>query len=253
MFKVNLGCGSKFLEDWINIDLTSSSNFVIKHNFLKGIPLESNSSDIVYHSHVIEHLPKTQAQPFINECHRVLKPGGIIRIATPNLEGIVKTYLEKLEKTIAEQDIDSADEYDWILLELLDQTVRSSSGGEMGKWIFSENLKCQDFVIQRIGTDVLEWRKKKSKENRLQHRMQEIKKFLFKIGFIRKYLHGSFRESGEVHLWLYDKFSLSRLLLNTGFNNISVCTASTSNFDNWCSFKLDNETDSASIFIEGIK
>ena len=52
-----------------------------------------------------------------------------------------------------------------------------------------------------------------------------------------------FRTSGEVHFWLYDKFSLSKLLTETGFRNIKVCRADESRIMNWSSFNLDTNPD----------
>jgi hypothetical protein len=50
---------------------------------------------------------------------------------------------------------------------------------------------------------------------------------------------GRFRLGGEVHQWLYDRFSLGRLLKDTGFTNLKVHTALTSDIPEWQSFHLD--------------
>ena len=84
---VNLGCGSHSHPIWMNIDIASPHPAVHEHNLMAGIPLPDESCDAV-HSHVLEHMPKHQAEPFIAECFRVLKPGGVIRIAIPDLEQI---------------------------------------------------------------------------------------------------------------------------------------------------------------------
>src|ERR1035437_720851 len=95
---LNLGCGKRFHPDWINIDFVSSSKDVIACNLLKGIPYESNTFAVVYHSHVLEHFPKNEVNNFIAECFRVLKKDGIIRIAVPDFEALVKEYLHIMEK-----------------------------------------------------------------------------------------------------------------------------------------------------------
>ncbi|ETR67103.1 MAG: hypothetical protein OMM_11950, partial [Candidatus Magnetoglobus multicellularis str. Araruama] len=119
---LNLGCGRCYHSDWINIDIQSSGPDVIAHNLFHGIPYTDNSVDVVYHSHLLEHMPKQFGPVFIRECFRVLKNGGIIRIAVPDLEQIVQEYIKNLENALND-DEQAANRYEWIMLELFDQTV----------------------------------------------------------------------------------------------------------------------------------
>src|ERR1700709_1713415 len=89
---LNLGCGSHFDRQWVNVDFSKTGEGVIAHNLLNGIPFNDNTFEVVYHSHVLEHFPKDRAEEFIRECYRVLKPAGIIRVAVPDLEQIVSNY-----------------------------------------------------------------------------------------------------------------------------------------------------------------
>ncbi len=82
---LNLGCGARFHQDWTNIDLFSRHPKVLSHNLKYPLPFPNESFDAVYHSHVLEHLPRHQAAPFVKECFRVLKHDGIIRVVVPNL------------------------------------------------------------------------------------------------------------------------------------------------------------------------
>ena len=61
---LNLGCGSRFHEQWNNIDFKSNPPDVVGHNLLKGIPFENQTFEVVYHSHLLEHLKKKQAEDF---------------------------------------------------------------------------------------------------------------------------------------------------------------------------------------------
>jgi SAM-dependent methyltransferase len=167
MLLLNLGCGSRFHKDWINIDFASQSNDVLEHNLLSGIPFESNHFDVLYHSHLLEHFSKADASHFISECYRVLKPNGIIRIAVPDLEKIVRTYLDCLEKAL-NSEVNSEENYNWILLELYDQVVRNTSGGEMQKFLFHPDLKNEDFIYSRLGDEAKGLRKKFSDLNKKQ-------------------------------------------------------------------------------------
>lgn len=59
------------------------------------IPHATGSVDVVYSSHMIEHLDRHEAWLFLLECMRVLKPGGTLRLAVPNLKWSILEYMEK--------------------------------------------------------------------------------------------------------------------------------------------------------------
>jgi predicted SAM-dependent methyltransferase len=256
---VNLGCGVHFHRDWINIDFISNSDLVISHNLLNGIPLESNSVEVVYHSHVLEHLPKEKASEFIAECFRVLKPGGIIRVAVPDLEQIIRGYIEITEILKAQCENKKAwANYDWIMLEMYDQTVRSISGGNMGRYLTSGAIINKEFILERCGEEVgniinspekyPEFKGQANfsllKELYRIIRYKGIRELIVRIllGGEYKLLQTSrFRLGGEIHLWMYDQFSLSRLLTQNSFENFLLTTAFESGIPNWPSFDLDGK------------
>jgi hypothetical protein len=68
---------------------------------------------------------------------------------------------------------------------------------------------------------------------------------------------GKFRNSGEIHQWMYDRYSLNKLLFNAGFQNITIKSAFQSQVPNWNKYQLDVKDGIVlkpdSIFIEGIK
>lgn len=80
MIKVNLGCGTNRLEGWENrdaeVDITGK------------LPWESDSVDCVFAEHVVEHVTYNEALVFFGECHRILRTGGVCRIAVPSVERI---------------------------------------------------------------------------------------------------------------------------------------------------------------------
>jgi predicted SAM-dependent methyltransferase len=117
---LNLGCGYRYHHDWTNINFVSTGEDVIAHNLNNGIPFPEQSFDAVYHSHVLKHFSKTEAEPFIEECYRVLGPQGTLRVVVPDLEEIARVYLKTLDKVSAgfEEEISN---YEWILLEMYDQ------------------------------------------------------------------------------------------------------------------------------------
>ena len=62
-------------------------------NAVERIPEQDDSVDVLYSSHMMEHIEKQDARLFLNETRRVLKPGGIVRIAVPDIHYHVENYL----------------------------------------------------------------------------------------------------------------------------------------------------------------
>ena len=268
---LNLGCGTRYHKDWINIDFVSNNKNISAYNLLKGIPHKDNTFDVVYHSHLIEHFPKKNVNIFIEECYRVLKPGGIIRIATPNLEEIVKNYVKYLNRSLQNDKI-AEFKYDFTMIEMYDQCVRNFTGGEMGKLYSQNNNPISDFIYKRMGIELT----KKIDINIKNNFKKNIKKILlfsskvYEIDLknlllrlilgrdFRYYQLGRFRLSGEIHQWMYDRFSLNRLLIQNKFKNVKICRAAESRVSNWNSYNLDTNRDGTvykpdSIFIEAVK
>lgn len=250
MKKLNLGCGNNFHPDWTNIDFTSTGEGVIAHNLLSGIPFAENTYDAVYHSHVLEHFPKDKAQYFINECYRVLKPGGILRVAIPDLEQIARIYLEKLALASSGNKEAQAD-YEWIMLELLDQTVRNKSGGAMLEYLSRREISNEEFVYSRIGLYGKDIREQCMKPNHnakikqkgvMSHAWRSLKEFIkFKGRSVgNKYEEiGKFRLRGEIHQWMYDQYSLKYLLKNAGFSSVNTTDAFNSSITDYNDYCLD--------------
>jgi predicted SAM-dependent methyltransferase len=59
-----------------------------------GLPIQDQSVDVIYTSHVLEHLDKNEAEKFLREAFRVLRPGGIIRIVVPDIRIQIAHYNE---------------------------------------------------------------------------------------------------------------------------------------------------------------
>jgi len=61
-------------------------------NATRRIPLPDSSVDVVYSSHMFEHLDRAAAEAFLDEVRRVLMPGGTVRLAVPDLAILAAEY-----------------------------------------------------------------------------------------------------------------------------------------------------------------
>lgn len=280
---LNLGCGSRYHPDWINIDIAPEGAGIIQHDLSRGIPLPDASCDVVYHTAVLEHIRRADALAFLRECNRVLKPGGIIRVGVPDLEKICQIYLLKLQAALNDDEA-AAHDYDWIMLELFDQTVREKSGGGMSDYLQQNPLPNEAFVYERIGEEGrLLLKTLQGKDDRVTRsaHASAAKSGIFRVLWrqlrvfpdavkrrllwrllgadgMRALKIGRFRLAGEVHQWMYDRYSLSRLLFAAEFCDPIKQSATSSRIPNWTSFHLDTLPDGSMIkpdlfFMEAIK
>lgn len=256
---LNIGCGSVFHLSWNNIDSHQNSSLIQIHDIRKGLPFSNGHLDACYSSHVLEHLTQEQAKALLIECMRVLKSNGIVRLVVPDLEAIARNYLSALERSRSGNGEAQLD-YEWIMLELFDQTVRNFSGGEMGKYLSHADFPNREFILSRIGYEAEQfWQKQKkdlSKKPSLIEKLRSKKTgwfvqklriaiamfFVFIIAgkeSAKAFDIGLFRNSGEVHQWMYDSFSLTKLLEECGFVNIKICQAHESGIPDFNSYGLD--------------
>ena len=277
---LNLGCGDRYHPDWTNINFTSTGEGVIAHNLKQGIPFPDASFDLVYHSHVLEHFSKTEAEFFIKECYRVLRSQGVLRVVVPDLEEIARMYLHSLEQASMGSE-EWEQNYHWMLLEMYDQAVRNDPGGEMKSFLSQKELSNQDFVVKRCGVEIKNIilsaqnqtpSLKPVPENLIakfikhiyrlfrysDYRYESILKLILKPADLAALKIGQFRHSGEIHQWMYDYYSLSILLKNSGLEKITKRTADQSYINDWTGFNLDTEPDGSiykpdSLYMEAVK
>ncbi len=266
---VNIGCGYIAHPDWINLDIEPVMPIVQSFDLRRGLPTSSGTIDACYSSHVLEHLLTAEAQFLVQDCFRVLKSGGILRLVVPDLENIAREYLRCLDSADLKQE---NWDYQWMTLELLDQLVRHRQGGEMARYLDQAHLPNEAFVASRMGFELENCRSarqktaiEKLKSKRLgwfvrvaRNKMAEwavlaIAGRQAQLGF----REGIFRQSGELHRWMYDRYSLNRLLKEIGFTEIRVCRADESQIPNFNDYGLDiyqgNVRKPDSLFMEAIK
>lgn len=124
--RVNLGCGSTPTPGWFNLDnswtvrlaehpilpkilrragilndtqlqfaRTAAEKKIVWGNAVRRIPLPDASASVVYSSHMFEHFSQAEARGFLAEVRRVLVPGGVLRLAVPDLLKLVRRYVEE--------------------------------------------------------------------------------------------------------------------------------------------------------------
>lgn len=251
---LNIGCGGRYAsgDKWTNIDIRPVNHSILPFDIRKGLPFGDGAFELVYHSHLLEHLDRSSAPGFMKECFRVLKPGGILRVVVPDLEQICRLYLLALDK-VKRGDAEGEGKYEWMTLELMDQLVREYSGGGMLEYSFEKNPQDRDFVISRIGGEAVRMMEEVSppRRNNINRKPGSNPKnwiSTFKRAIFRKVAGesnetalriGRFRMGGEPHLWMYDSYSLAKLMQTAGFADANRMTAFESALPEWSRFHLD--------------
>jgi len=89
---LQIGCGLNPIPGWLNTDLLPHKPGVAYLDATRPLPLPDASFDYIYSEHLIEHLDYEDGRKLIFECARVLKRGGKLRIATPDLQFLIDLY-----------------------------------------------------------------------------------------------------------------------------------------------------------------
>jgi predicted SAM-dependent methyltransferase len=91
--KLHVGCGPNKLSGWLNSDALHHEpgpTYIL--DVSRQFPIADNTFDYVYSEHMIEHIEYNVGQYMINESYRILKPGGKIRITTPDINFLIDIY-----------------------------------------------------------------------------------------------------------------------------------------------------------------
>ena len=86
--KINIGGGDWYRKDWENLDIIF--NYKLENELLN--PFKSNSIDLIYSSHCIEHIKFESVPLLLKDAYRVLKTGGVFRIVVPDVDKLYSLY-----------------------------------------------------------------------------------------------------------------------------------------------------------------
>lgn len=94
MVKLHLGCGRRdFGPSWVHIDKADFPH--IKYKDVTKLPFETGTVDVIYACHLIAYFDREEIIPILKEWKRVLIPGGVLRLATPDFRAMAKMYLRE--------------------------------------------------------------------------------------------------------------------------------------------------------------
>jgi predicted SAM-dependent methyltransferase len=166
--RLHLGCGSHVLDGWLNIDRSPNVHLarvpwlrsalgragllsgeqaaaafprgIVRADVTRRIPAADGSAEAVYSSHMIEHLSRWQALALLRECRRVLRPGGLIRIVTPDFAVLIAEY-EAGSKTAPRADVFMRDLMTYADPEGvsgMQRILRRAFGASAHQWLYDE-------------------------------------------------------------------------------------------------------------------
>ena len=135
--RLNLGCGLITPKGWINLDGSwnarlakypivrrflrvvhlvpaellgiSWSQDILTHDVRAPLPFENNYLSAIYASHLLEHLYLEEARCLLQECLRVLRPRGVLRIVVPDLNAFVMEYVREKQLENPPEGLSPAD------------------------------------------------------------------------------------------------------------------------------------------------
>src|SRR5262245_36586564 len=90
--KLQIGCGANLLQGWLNADFEPAAEGVIFVDARQRLPFVDATFDYVFSEHMLEHIDYLDGRVMLAECCRVLRPGGRLRIATPDLRFLIELY-----------------------------------------------------------------------------------------------------------------------------------------------------------------
>jgi len=270
MKKLNFGCGHRFADGWVNIDFHSEHPEVRRVNLLQRWPFSDEYFDAVYSSHTLEHFTLATAERLLKECSRVMKPGAVIRTVVPDLEQTCREYLRVLG------EVDRSElarrQYHWIIIELLDQLIRTEPSGLMGPFCNSLEKSGDRQMIEYVrsrtdpnpwsGPSVQSWteRWRKLRPSKVMNKL-----IYTYVGVVAKLFPPALRQTlidqtriGEKHKWMYDRYNLGLLLKGCGFVDIEFPGPHSSRISEFVQNFLDTNRDGSvykpmSLFCEASK
>jgi SAM-dependent methyltransferase len=91
--RLHLACGEHNIAGWVNVDL-AGARADVTWDLRRPLPVEPGTVAAIFHEHFLEHLPLEDAIGSLRQCHRLLQPGGVLRIGVPDFRMHMQSYVE---------------------------------------------------------------------------------------------------------------------------------------------------------------
>lgn len=91
--KLHLGCGARYIPGFVHVDAQPAPHVDIVGP-VERLAVDDNSVSLIYACHVLEHFGRYTYKAVLKEWFRVLKPGGILRLAVPDFAACAAIYYE---------------------------------------------------------------------------------------------------------------------------------------------------------------
>lgn len=91
--RLNLGCGPRPLDGWLNIDFTSRARVDLALDLRRRLPFPDSSVDAIFSEHALDYLDYPEAERLVRECVRVLRSGGVARFGLPDFRRYADSYV----------------------------------------------------------------------------------------------------------------------------------------------------------------
>jgi predicted SAM-dependent methyltransferase len=91
--KLHLGCGKRRFPGYVHVDIRQEINPEVIDDVFKLEKFENDSAEIIYNSHVLEHVDRQGSYEALKRWYDVLKPGGILRVSVPDMEAVFEHYV----------------------------------------------------------------------------------------------------------------------------------------------------------------
>jgi predicted SAM-dependent methyltransferase len=92
--KLHLGCGKRYLPGFVHIDRADFPHIDFRCGADSLPMIESDGAEIIYASHMLEYFDRIEARRVLEEWRRVLRPGGLLRLAVPDFEALAEVYFQ---------------------------------------------------------------------------------------------------------------------------------------------------------------
>lgn len=142
--KLHLGCGNKYLEGYVNIDLPPSEHTVMDSKAdiyadIRTLEYPENSIDEIRLHHLFEHFTRAESLKFLVKWRKWLKVGGLLHIQTPDFSGCILKYI-------------------FAPLKFRMQLGRHIFGSQEARWAFHLDFwdkRKFKFVLKSLGYDII--------------------------------------------------------------------------------------------------